>query len=54
MCPGVCAHTQRTPLISMVHSNQVINFIVTFVLQERGELAVEMMAFLCIFGKLKV
>ena len=38
----------------MVYPNQVIDFTVTFVLQETGELAVEVMNFSCIFGRLKV
>ena len=40
LCAQAYAHAQRTPLFWMVHSNQVIDFTITFVLQETGELAV--------------
>ena len=44
-------HRQHTPLFSMVHSNQFIDFTVNFVLPEMRKLKVEMVG-LGVFGKI--
>ena len=53
LCAQKYAHAQRTPLFWMVHSNQVIDSAVNFVLQETWKLAVEMVAFWFIFRTFK-